>query len=81
MAKQIDWSKASTSSTNNKLAKTKFSVNEAENSCWNRCKYFLETEDSFYVQLFLDNFKAGSSRLFLDKSHNVSFNDFYFCIL
>lgn len=53
------------------LIKTKFKkLNET--TLWDKCKYFGETEDSFYVKLFLDIGKVQvGHQLFVEKMTQV----------
>ena len=56
----------------NSLVKTKF--NSDNNYLWNKCKYFLESEENFYVKLFLDSGKfLVGHQVFIDKTDEVNF--------
>ncbi|CAF0958041.1 unnamed protein product [Brachionus calyciflorus] len=56
----------------NYFVKTKFK--SEKNYLWNKCKYFKETEENFYVQIFLDTgrFTVGH-QVFIDKTDQEKF--------
>ena len=63
------------------FVKTKFV--SSRNYLWERCSYFEETEEVFYVKLFLDSGKfLIGHQLFIDKTNEVwifiSFKFFWF---
>lgn len=55
----------------NYFVKTKFKSDK--NYLWNKCKYFKESEENFYVQIFLDTgrFTIGH-QVFIDKTDKVN---------
>ena len=52
---QIRYGERTVSSTSTPLVKTKFK--STNNYLWDRCRYLSESDDSFYVKVFLDSGK------------------------
>jgi hypothetical protein len=66
----VDTKEAENSRATKSLVKTKFSSDNGY--LWNKCKYFLEAEENFYVKLFLDSGKfLVGHQLFIDKTDEV----------
>ena len=57
-------------SSKKRFVKTKF--NTDSNYLWNKCRYFLESDECFYVKLFLEkaNFQVGG-QVFVEKPDEV----------
>lgn len=52
------------------FVKTKFKADK--NYLWNKCKYFKESEENFYVQAFLQTGRfAVGHQVFIDKTDQV----------
>jgi hypothetical protein len=58
-------------SSKKRFVKTKF--NTDSNYLWNKCRYFLESDECFYVRLFLEkaNFQVGG-QVFVEKPDEVN---------
>lgn len=73
LERQINYSQEfELSSERNTFVKSKFT--SEKNYLWNKCKYFQETEESFYVKIFLETgrFKIGH-QVFIEKTDQVNY--------
>lgn len=69
LSNQIKYEKAAGDLTN--LISTRFKA--TNNSLWNKCKYFEESEESFYVKVFLESGKfLVGHQIFADKPSRYS---------
>ncbi len=69
LANKIDYNQVA--AVDSDLIQTKFSMNES--TLWNKCKYFEESEESFYVKFFLESGKfLVGHQVFIDKLTQVS---------
>lgn len=73
LEKQIDYSFTDSKDTG-KFVKTRFS--SKKNYLWDKCKYFKETEDFFYVNVFLKTGKVKvGHQLFIDKTDEEKYEN------
>ena len=77
LANKIDYTQATDANTYSELIRTKFPVNES--TLWDKCKYFKESEESFYVKFFLESGKfLVGHQVFVDKLTQVCLLIFFF---